>query len=429
MLTTSRIPLGRAHMLASAITHEVQRARLPFDSLTPLGSVRRFAPDIGDVSLLGVAPADDHPRLLEDFARLGAVTRVISRSPAHVTADTDRGPVTVHVTAPDQAGAALIWHTGSVGHTRRLQARARQRGATFEHGRLTDAAGAHIPVPDEQALYRYLGLPYIPPELREGGDEIDAAEAGRLPRLVTDADIRGDLHMHTTWSDGRNPVGEMVAAAQQLGYEYLAITDHSERSLASRRLAAADIPRQQREIEKVRKRLPGIVVLHGIEVDIMPDGTLDFPDETLEGFDIVLASLHDHRGHDPDTLTARYLRAIDHPLVNVITHPANRSPARSAGYDIDFTRLFAAAAASGTAMEIDGAPGHLDMDGVLARRAVAMGVTVTISSDCHRADALGRQMRFGVATARRGWVEAAHVLNARSLEDLRAFVARKRSAR
>jgi DNA polymerase (family 10) len=429
MLTTSRIPLGRAHMLASAIVHDVRRAGLTFDSLTPLGSVRRFAPDIGDVSLLAVSAPAAHARLIDEFARLHAVTRVVSRSPSHATVDTERGSVTLHLAPPEQAGAALVWHTGAIGHTRRLQARARQRGATFDHARLTDAAGTDIPVPDEEELYRYLGLPFIPPELREGTDEIDAAEAGRLPRLVSDADIHGDLHMHSTWSDGRNPIGEMVVAAQQLGYEYIAITDHSERSLASRKLAAADIPRQRRDIEKVRKRLPGITVLHGIEVDIMHDGTLDFPDDCLEGFDIVLASLHDHGGHDPDTLTTRYLRAIHHPLVNVITHPANRSPARSAGYDVDFDRLFAAAAATGTAMEIDGAPGHLDMDGVLARRAVALGVTVTISSDCHRADALGRQMRFGIGTARRGWVEAAHVLNARRLDDVRAFVAHKRSTR
>jgi DNA polymerase (family 10) len=214
-----------------------------------------------------------------------------------------------------------------------------------------------------------------------------------------------------------------------LGYEYVAMTDHSERSLASRRLAAADIPRQRREIEKVRKRIPGIEVLHGIEVDIMHDGSLDFDDERLEGFEIVLASLHDHQGHDANTLTERYLRAIQHPLVNVITHPANRSPARSVGYDVAFDRLFAAAADTGTAMEIDGAPGHLDMDGALARRAIARGVTVVINSDCHRADALARQMRFGLGTARRGWIERPHVLNARPVDEVRSFVARKRARR
>jgi DNA polymerase (family 10) len=429
MLTTSRIPLGRAYMLASALIHDAHKARLPFDSLTPLGSVRRFAPDIGDVSLLGVAPAADHERLLEDFGRLRSVFRTLDRSPAQVTAETERGVVTLYVATPDDAGAALVWHTGSIAHTQRLQDRARSRGLVLDDGRLLDRSGTTVPTADERALYRALGLPFIPPELREGHDEIEIAEDGGVPPLVSEADIRGDLHMHSTWSDGRNPVGEMVVSAQQLGYEYIAITDHSERSLASRKLAAADIPRQRRDIEKVRKRTPGIHVLHGVEVDIMHDGSLDFSDDRLEEFDIVLASLHDHGGHDPQTLTERYLRAIHHPLVTIITHPANRSPARSLGYDVDFDRLFAAAAATGTAMEIDGAPGHLDMDGALARRAVAMGVTVTINSDCHRADSLGRQMRFGIGTARRGWITAADVLNTRSVQDVREFVARKRARR
>ena len=426
MLTTSRIPLGRAHMLASTTAHEAQRAGLLFDSLTPLGSLRRFAPDIGDVSLLGIAPAGQHPALLDGFARLRWFPRVLSRSDSHVTADSERGPVTLYLADRDHAGAALVWHTGSVAHTALLQARARQQGLTLDQAQLRESSGAVIPTLDEEMVYRHLGLPVIPPELREGHDEIEVAAAGGLPTLVSEIDIRGDLHMHSTWSDGRDAITDMVAAAQQLGYEYIAITDHSERSLASRKLAASDIPRQRREIEKIRKRVHSIEVLHGIEVDIMHDGSLDFDDERLEGFDIVLASLHDHQGHDSHTLTERYLRAIDHPLVSVITHPANRSPGRSAGYDVDFDRLFLAAARTGTAMEIDGAPGHLDMDGTLARRAVARGVTVVINSDCHRADALARQMRFGLGTARRGWIERSHVLNARPIDEVRGFIARKR---
>lgn len=416
-------------MLASALARDAHRAALPFDSLTPLGSLRRVAPDIGDVSLLAVAAAERHAELLAAFSRLPGLTRVTSASAAHLTAETERGPVTLHVAAPEHAGAALVWHTGSRHHTRRLQERARQRGLTFADGRLAAESGACLPTPTEQAVYSHLELPFIPPELRENGDEVAIAERGALPLLVTELNIRGDLHMHSTWSDGRNTIEEMVFTAQQLGYEYVAITDHSERSLASRKLAAADIPQQRHEIEALRARVKGIEILHGIEVDIMHDGSLDFDDAQLEGFDIVLASLHDHGGHDAETLTQRYLRAIHHPLVNIITHPANRSPARYAGYDIDFDRLFAAAVATGTAMEVDGAPGHLDMDGALARRAVRIGVTIAIDSDCHRAEALARQMRFGVGTARRGWVGAEDVLNARSIADVREFVARKRRRR
>jgi DNA polymerase (family 10) len=270
-------------------------------------------------------------------------------------------------------------------------------------------------------------LPFIAPELREGTEEIAAAERGALPQLIVDADIRGDLHMHSTWSDGRDSIAAMVRASRQLGYEYVAITDHSERSLASRNLKADDIARQREEIEEVRAQVPGIDVLHGVEVDIMKDGSLDFADTLLEQFDIVLASLHDHGGQQPQELTERYLKAVAHPLVNVITHPANRTPGHFDGYPLDFDVLFAAAAASGTAMEVDGAPGHLDMDGVLARRAASAGVPIVVDSDCHRTDALGRQMRFGVGTARRGWIESQHVLNTRGVDEIRAFVAAKRA--
>jgi DNA polymerase (family 10) len=218
----------------------------------------------------------------------------------------------------------------------------------------------------------------------------------------------------------------MVLSAKQLGYEYVAITDHSQRAWSSHKLSIDDVPRQRQEIETLRNMISGIEILHGIEADILTDGSLDFEDDILEGFDIVLASLHVDDGQDGGRLTERYLRAIHHPLVNVITHPANRSPARSRGFDVNFDMLFAAASETGTAMEIDGAPGHLDMDGALARRAAAAGVTITIDSDCHRAEWLARQMRFGVGTARRGWIEPRHVLNTRSADEVRRFVARKR---
>ena len=414
-------------MLASGAMRDAQRVGLPALSLTPIGSLRRFAPDIGDVSLLAVAELERHSDVLSAFARLPAVAGIVSRSPTHITMANERGAVTLRVAVPADAGSALVWHTGSRSHTHQLQARAERMGLAFDQGRLVDRHGRAVHTDSEAAFYRHLELPEIPPELREGGNEVDAAERGDLPPLVSTADIRGDLHMHSTWSDGRDSIEQMVMASQQLGYEYVAITDHSERSLASRQLAAADVAGQRAEIEKVRARARRIAVLHGVEVDIMANGSLDFDDELLAGFDIVLASLHDSAGHDGATLTERYLRAIHHPLVNVITHPANRTPARFDGYRLDFDVLFAAAAATGTAMEIDGAPGHLDLDGALARRAAAAGVTLVIDSDCHRSDGLGRQMRFGVGTARRGWITCEQVLNTRTLDEVRAFIQRKRA--
>ena len=407
---------------------EARRAGLPADHLTPLGSLRRWAPDIGDVSLLAVAQPMSHDEVLDGFLRLPFVTAVLARLPSSVEAATERGRVRLHVTTPEDAGAALVWHTGARRHTEQLQARATALNLVLRDGLLSRPNGALVSTPDEDEVYRQLRLPFISPELREGLGEIEVAARGALPTLVSLSDIRGDLHMHSTWSDGRDSIQHMVLAAKQLGYEYVAITDHSERAYASRKLLALEIPIQREEIDLLRSRISGIEILHGIEVEIMHDGSLDFDDSQLEEFDIVLASLHDDRGDDRAQLTQRYLRAMRHPLVNIITHPANRSPAFSAGYDLDYERLFDAAVQTGTAMEVDGAPGHLDMDGVVARAAADAGVTIAIDSDCHRAEALDRQMRFGIGTARRGWIQASHVLNARSVDAVRAFVARKRGA-
>jgi DNA polymerase (family 10) len=425
-LKNSRIPLGRADMLASTAVREAHQAGLPADDIVPVGGVRRYAPAVDGAVLLAVTDDARREEFLAGFARLAFVRSVVGSSPSSVRVSTDRGLVEVHVSRPDTAGAALVWHTGTRRHTKWLQARAETLGLQFAHGRLERTGGIPVLVPDEQTFYRLLDLPYIAPELREGEDEVDAADRGRLPSLVTTLHIRGDLHMHTTWSDGRDSIMHMVLSSRQLGYEYVAITDHSERSWASRKLLSLEVPLQREEIDTVRSHAPGIEILHGVEVDIMPDGSLDFNDGTLEGFDIVLASLHDANGQDGRRLTDRYLQAMRHPLVNVITHPANRSPALSDGYELDFDRLFEVAVETGTAMEIDGAPGHLDMDGRVARRAADAGVTIAINSDCHRAEALGRQMSFGIGTARRGWVGPEQVLNTRGIDGVRQFVARKR---
>ena len=422
-----RVPLGRAHLLATTILREARRVGLPTDSLTCVGGLRRCSPEVGEVSLLAIADEARIADILSGFAGLTAASGVVAQTDHAITVTTDRGPITLHVATPDRRGAALLWHTGSRRHNEQLSTRAARFGFRFADGELAHPRRGRVDASSEPLVYRHLGLPYIAPELREGSGEIDAADRGVLPMLVGDMHIRGDLHMHSTWSDGRDSIAAMVAASQQLGYEYVAITDHSERAFASRKLLRSDIARQREEIEELREQSNGMTILHGIEVDILKDGSLDFDDETLAGFDIVLASLHDHGGQTPDELTARYLRTIRHPLVNVITHPANRTPGVSPGYDLDFDTLFAAAVETGTAMEVDGAPGHLDMDGGLARRAAQAGVPIVIDSDCHRADALARQMRFGVGTARRGWVEPHHVLNTGGIDQIRAFVAAKRA--
>ena len=421
------LPLGRAHLLASTAIREARKAGLAVDTIVSVGDLRRFEPAVTSVEILGITQVADYAMVLKAFTRLPLAFASRTISDRSTMIRTERGTVTLHLTPPEQAGAALVWHTGSALHLAALRDRALARGLHLFDARLTDRQERAVACPSEDDLYDRLDLPFIPPELRLGGDEIECGDDNALPELVLERHIRGDLHTHTTWSDGRDSTETMVLAAKQLGYEYVAITDHSQRAWSSRKLALDEVPRQRQEIEALRSRIDGIDILHGIEVDIMSDGTLDFEDDVLAGFDIVLASLHDANGQMGGQLTRRYLKAIRHPLVNVITHPANRSPARSQGFDIDFSALFAAAVETGTAMEIDGAPGHLDMDGAVARRAAAAGVTITIDSDCHRAEWLARQMRFGVGTARRGWIEPRHVLNTGGVDDVRAFVARKRS--
>ena len=420
-----RIPLGRAHRLASVARQEAEQAGLPAATITVVGELRRYAPAVSHLGLLAIAGEHAHQAVLDGFCRLAMVTAIVARTSGGVRVATERGQLDLYVATPDASAAALVWHTGSRKHVASLEARAARAGLSFGHSGLRDAHGTLVPVADEHELYRLLGLPYIPPELREGTGEIDVAERG-LPALLDVGQIRGDLHMHSTWSDGRDSILHMVRGAQRLGYEYVAITDHSERARASRRLLALEIPLQREDIEAVRQRVPGIEILHGVEVDILPNGSLDFSDEQLAGFDIVLASLHEDNADSGTRLTERYLAAMSNPFVNVITHPAGRTPALSDGYDLDFDRLFRAAVDTGTAMEVDGSPNHLDMDGDLARRAAAAGVTLTVDSDSHFAEALGRQMSFGVGTARRGWVGPELVLNTRDIGAVRDFITQKR---
>jgi DNA polymerase (family 10) len=416
-----RISLGRAWSIARRAIH-LLRDRVP--SITPVGSLRRFEPTVGDIALLAVTPSPD--TLLDSLADISEF-QVLHRTPAQCSVRIERDEVTLHTSVPEAAGAALLHYTGSRGHTVELVRRAEARGLELgPHGirwRATRAAAASA---SEADVYGLLDLPFIEPELRQGHQEIEAAEAGALPALVGRGDIRGDLHMHSRWSDGQSSVERMVERSVALGYDYIAITDHSQTAKAAGGLTPDMLARQRLEIEALRERFAGITILHGSEVDILPDGRLDFPDELLAGLDIVLASLHDAAGQDGRQLTDRYLAAMRHPLVNIITHPTNRMIGHRGGYVLDFPALFAAAVQTGTAIEIDGAPAHLDMDGAVARRAVEAGVTVSIDSDCHRASWLNRQMTFGIGTARRGWVEARHVLNARPVAEVRAFVAHKR---
>ena len=402
------IMLGRAWDLLDGLTDALARQCPLLQGIEASGAARRSEPVVS--GLIVVARAADPARAIESIAALPTITDVLHRTHRRVLVLFEGHEVDIRVTTPDEYGSLLFTTTGPARHVVEvLKRRGPRLSAT------------------ETEVYTNAGLPYLPAEVRDAADAIDRAERRDVPHLVRREDIRGDLHMHTTYSDGRDSLRRMIERTHALGYEYIAITDHSEHAGASRTLTLDDLDRQRDEIAALREEAPGMTILHGIEVDIMPDGSLDCPDRVLASLDIVLASLHDSAGHDGAQLTRRCLGAIRHPLVSVITHPANQLVGRRAGYDMDYPAIYAAAAETGTALEIDGAPAHLDLSGERAGEAVLAGVTVVIDSDCHRCGSLDRQMRMGVGTARRGWVEARHVLNTRSAAEVRAFIARKRS--
>jgi DNA polymerase (family X) len=410
VIDSTSITIGRAWDILDQVLPAISNACPDIESLTPAGGLRRVEATIATIVV--VAVTDDVNRTVAAIAS-SSVLSAPRIEEGTVTGKSRNASVELRVVDRGSYGSALFEATGSPEHVAEI----RRRGLAAQ------------PFHTEDALYASVGLEYIEPELRGDTGEVEAAATATLPALVARSNMRGDLHMHTSYSDGRDPLDVMVAGAHALGYEYIAITDHSEGAAASRTLARADIERQRDEIEALRERFPGMTILHGIEVDILRDGRLDFEDAVLEQFDIVLASLHDRANHAPRRLTERSLAALRHPLVNILCHPANQLVGVSAGYALDFAALFETAATTGTALEVDGAPSHMDLDGARARAAAQAGVTLSIDSDCHRVEALARQMALGVGTARRGWVGPQQVLNTRPLAEIRSFVAAKRRGR
>jgi DNA polymerase (family 10) len=288
-----------------------------------------------------------------------------------------------------------------------------------------DATGKLLERERETAVYERLGLPWIPPELREDEGEIEAGLAGSLPRLVELSDIKGDLHTHTNWTDGTQPLEEMAKAAKAKGYQYMALTDHTQNLAMTRGLTPERLEEERALVKRVNQKLAPFVVLLGTEMDILMDGQLDFSDDVLASLDYVSASVHTGFRQPRDVMTARMRRAISNPLVNTLNHPHGRKIGRRDGYEVDMQAVVEDAAAGGCALELNATPNRLDLNGTWARRALNLGARFTISSDAHSAKELD-YMQFGVGSARRGWLTAADVLNTRPLDDLRALLRQRK---
>jgi DNA polymerase (family 10) len=421
-----RTPLAYALRIASEAIAFIA-AGPPHDRLLYAGSMRRQEPTVGDVDL--ICTSSDAAAVTAHFATWDRAAAVLAEGPTKTSIWLEGGLQIDLRVLPDHLYGNLLQHfTGSREHNIKLREYAvRRQLRVSENGILNLETGDVVTCAEEHAVYSALGMQYIPPELRSGLDEIELALAGALPPLIENADLRGDFHMHCTWSDGENSLEEMIATAKARGYEYHAISDHSW-GRGSRYGMTPDRLREQRARVAEAGDRYGIRTLCASEVDLLPDGTLDYDDEVLAQLDIVIASVHSAFNIGRDAMTARLIAACDNPFVNIIGHPTGRMLDGFAGYDFDYDAVFAAAARTGTALEIDGQALRLDLPSPLARKAKGFGVTFTCDSDAHAAADLANAA-LAVGQARRAGLTKADVLNARPLDDVLAFVAAKRGKR
>jgi len=392
-----------------------------------VGSTRRMCETIGDIDLL--VAADDSAQVMAHLRELPQVAQVLLSGPTKTSIRTRDGvQADLLVIPPERWGTALQYFTGSQAHNVRLRSLAKERGLSLNEYALTREDGSEILCATEEEVYAALGLPLIPPELREDRGEIEAALNDSLPNLIKMSDMCGDLQFHTAWSDGRSSLLNMARAAQARGLQYALVTDHSRGMGIARGLGADGLRRQQAEIEDVNQRIGGgFRLLAGVEVEVRADCSLDLPDEALAELDLVVASVHTGLRQGREKVTARALAALRHPHVDVLAHPTGRLIGGRAGSDLDIEAVLQAAVELDKAVEVNAYPRRLDLTDVGVRRAVELGVKLVISSDAHRERGFDA-LRFGVAVARRGWATAKDVLNTRSAEDVLRWKAGREKA-
>lgn len=421
-----RIRLHTATRLAAPLV-EALRGLPGVERADVGGSLRRRAETIGDIDLLfaGREPAD----ALERFARLPQVESVLGRGSTKLSVRLVEGlQCDVRGVEPEQYPFALNYFTGSKAHNIRLRRRAQERGLKLSEYALEGPAGP-VPCGDEPALYRALGLSYIPPELREDWGEIEAAEAGTLPELIELSDLTGTFHCHTDWSDGVDTLEAMAGAANEMGYRYLGIADHSRSAFYAGGLSIERVREQWAAIDVLNERMAGkFRLFKGIECDILADGSLDYPDEVLAGFDYVVASVHSSFRLTREEMTARICRAAAHPRVTMLGHPSGRLLLTRAAYQVDLGEVIGVCARHGTMIEINADPHRLDLDGVHARAARQAGVTLVINPDAHATGGLAN-LAFGIDVARRGWLRRGDVFNTRTSSEVALALAAGKAAR
>ena len=406
---SDRIPLGRAWPTAQELLAWL-RGLPGVSAAEAAGSLRRMRATVGDLDLL-VAAVDSTP-VMEAFTGRPDVVRVQGQGPTKSSVEFQNGlRAQLWVHPPERFGTALQYATGSKDHNVRLRELALKQGLSLSEHSLARKDGSEILCGSEEEVYAALGLPWIPPELREDRGEVQAAMKDKLPRLLELEDMRSELHCHSTYSDGKLSIREMAEAARARGKKVLAFTDHSSSLGVVGGMKPEDVLRQREEIHAAQNELgDSIRLLQGVELEVLADGHLDFPDEILSGLDIVFASMHTGLRQPRETVTMRTLSAIRNPHVDVIAHPTGRMIPNREGADLDMDAVFAAALEHGVALEINAHPSRLDLDDVYARRAIEIGIPLSINTDAHSDSDLDL-LYFGVATARRGWVTAEDVIN------------------
>lgn len=411
-----RQPLGKVLLIANDILEHLKK-KVTINKISIAGSIRRWKDTIKDIDIL--ATSQDPKAVMNAFVHLPHVKDVLMHGPTKSSIIIhERLQVDLRVVEEDSFGAALAYFTGSKAHNIRLREMAVKSGLKInEYGIFREKDDKKLGGKKEEDVYKILGLPFIPPELREDSGEIEAAIEGRLPNLVSLKDIKGDLHVHTKRSDGSHDFDELIEEAKKRGYEYIAITDHSKGLGIARGLSEERLIEEKREIDAINKKLKGFRLIAGVEVDIRSDGNMDFPDDVLKEMDIVVASIHSGFRQHRDQITKRMVSAMRNPYVSVIAHPTGRLIGERDPYDVDMDEILKVAKETGTAIEINAYPLRLDLNDIYARKAKEMGIPIVISTDTHITNQFD-YMAYGVSIARRGWLEKKGVLNTLSYSSL-----------
>jgi DNA polymerase (family 10) len=418
-----RIPLGDAVNIMDEIFSRLREVP-GIKNLTPAGSLRRFKETVGDIDLMGTA--DNAEAVIDSFVSLPIVKEVLAKGTTKASVIVTSGlQVDLRIVEHEAFGSLLQHFTGSKQHNIDLRERAHRQGLSLSEYGITDIETGKIETfLSEAAFYKRLDLQYIPPEIREGTEEIEKAAKGTIPRLVEVSDIKGEFHVHTDWSDGHDTIESMVMAAKARSYEYICISDHSGGRGIAHGLNKERLEQQVLEINELNRRTSGIRILAGMEVDIRADGSLDMPDDLLKRLDVVTASVHSSMEQTQEKTTARIIQAMENPNVDILAHPTGRLMPNRQAMDIDMEAVFQTALHTGTVLEINAMPDRLDLKDTHIYRARQLGIALVINTDSHSTEHLPL-MRFGIGIARRGWCEARDILNTRPLTEVMKYIESK----